>query len=395
VFEGNEIVIYRRTLIYGNYMTAYVDGVAYPIFNKSAAKVNGATHTILLADNGPHSLELYNNSGWLDFDAIEIKTAVPATKGAYQHDSPYVVVNGAWNTVTSDLHSEGSYVTTNQKYASTFLLFSGDRVTTYLTRGKNWGIVNVYLDGVLVDSVDLYLYDKVLHPTDEPFFEYDLANLEGGTHVLELRFERKKNRKGQMIVNFDAFTVNGYPVPRPGEHLLPTDTGGGGGGVEILPEFGCYEENNFTWWKYVGPSENSWFTQQALLEASGTPYGMYRRGRSNNAGDVYAEFAFKGTSFGFVYRKGEYGGYADIYLDGAYQGYIDMYAPADVWITTSPYEVLYEMSGLTDEKHVLRIVFTHSKNPDSHGYDIYVDRIELPAYSTDASCRPPIDPPTP
>jgi hypothetical protein len=382
VFEGNEIVIYRRTTVYGAFMTAFVDGVPYPINNKSATAVNGVTHTILLSNNGPHSLELYGNAGQLDFDAIEIKTAVPATKGAYQHDSPYVVLNGPWTTVTSDKHSEDAHVTTNLKYASAFFLFSGDRVTTYLTRGRNWGIVNVYLDGILVGRVDLYLYNLKLHPIDEPFFEYDLPNLEGGTHVLELRFEGKRNLLGKPIVNFDAFTVNGYPVPRPGEYMEPTAGGGGGGGPVVLPEVGCYEENS-SWWKFVGPSDWSWFGVQAIGQASG---GQYKRGRSNNAGDVYAEFAFKGTSFGLVYHKRAQGGIAEVYVDGVLMDNLDMYSADDVWITTDPYAVLYPVEGLPDGNHVVRVVFKHDKNPSSTGYDIYIDRIDLPVYSTEPSC---------
>jgi len=206
--------------------------------------------------------------------------------------------------------------------------------------------------------------------------------------VLELRFEGKKNKKGQLIVNVDAFTVNGYPVPRPGEHMEPSAGAGGGGGGEILPTVGCFEENS-TWWKFVGPSEFSWLGYQNHSASS----GQYRRGRSNNAGDVYAEFAFKGTSFGFVYHKGPLGGKAEVYIDGVNMPDLDMYSATDMWITTDPHDVLYAVEGLPDGKHVVRIVFKHDKNPASGGYDIYVDRFDLPAYSTDASCNPPIPAP--
>ncbi len=57
-FMGNEISFIYRTTSYGGLMTAYIDGIPYPIRTLTGTTVNGQKHTILLTSGGPHSLVL-------------------------------------------------------------------------------------------------------------------------------------------------------------------------------------------------------------------------------------------------------------------------------------------------------------------------------------------------
>ncbi|MBN2304092.1 MAG: hypothetical protein JXQ72_06440, partial [Anaerolineae bacterium] len=261
VFMGNEVTIYRRTSRVGKYMTAYIDGVAYPINNRTLVTKEMVPHTIPLTSNGPHSFELIADSGYVDLDGVEFKNTVPATFDSYQHDNTHVVVNDPdnfWLVKDSALHSEGSYIWTKTKYASVFLQFYGQRVTTYYTTGRLWGKMAFYLDGVRMDEIDLYAFDRRA-PADIPFVEYDLPNLPEGLHVLEVRFEGLR-RRGRPQANIDAFTVDGAPVPRPGEHTPPSEPDTGGDDIGDTPTEGCFEETHDEW---VRVPDIGWFRPSA------------------------------------------------------------------------------------------------------------------------------------
>lgn len=373
-FEGNVVTIYRQMWLDGRYMTAYIDGDPYPLNSKASVKANQIAHTILLPNTGPHSLELVLDSGKARFDAIEFRTIAPATYGAYQPDSLYVAINDSttWQVVPSDQHSGSSYLMTNDKYASAFLLFQGQRATVYMHTGVNWGIANIYVDGKLHGKADLYAPDP-----GKLFYAYDVNGLERGTHVLEVRFEGKKATKAKKAqINLDAFTVDGAPVPKPGDIPLPTDPTSGGGEGE-LPRTGCFEDANDNW-HYFGPTETTWFT----LFSAGASGGSVRRGLGDPGDALFAEFTFEAEGFALLYHKNPYGGYADLYVDGAFVDRLDMYAPVEQWLDSA----LYELSGLTPGTHTVRLMFTGEQNPESSGLNIYVDRLDLPAYQP--TCNP-------
>ncbi len=375
VFEGNAVTIYRQLWSYGRYMTAYIDGIPYPLNNKAADHAHQVAHTILLPNAGPHSLELVVDSGKARFDAIEFRHIVPAVYGAYQHDSLHVAVNDnrTWIKTVTGLHSGDSYVSTAEKYASMFLLFNGTRTTLYMHTGRDWGIASVYVDGKLHGEVSQYAPDP-----GELFFAYDVSGLKPANHVVEVRFEGKKASKARKRqINLDAFTVDGHPVPKPGDIPLPIEPPDSGGGDPDLPDVGCFEEGSDKW-TYVSPSETNWLT----MFSSSASGGMALHGRTDEEGAMYAEFTFNGEGFAFLYHKGQFGGMADIYLDGVFVERLDMYNEGNAWLD----EAKYEMMGLAPGVHTLRVVFTGQTNPLSSGPYIYIDRVDVPAYNP--ACNP-------
>ncbi len=377
VFQGNVVTIYRQLWSYGRYMTVYIDGVPYPLNNKASTTANQIAHTILLPNAGPHSLELVLDSGKARFDAIEFRHIVPATYGAYQHDSLHVAVNDSmtWVVTPSDQHSGGSYVWTAKKYASAFLLFNGTQATLYMRTGRDWGIASVYVDGRLHGEVDQYALDP-----GELFFAYNVGGLAPGDHVVEVRYEGKKATKAKKRqINLDAFTVDGHPVPKPGDIPLPKEPPDTGEEDPDEPEVGCFEDASEKW-EYVAPTETAWFT----LFSTGASGGSVRRGlgQPEDANAIFAEFTFNAEGFALLYHKGEYGGLADIYVDGEFRDRLDMYASSDLWLENA----LYEVTGLTPGTHTLRIVYTGEQNPLSSGPNVYIDRLDLPAYTP--SCNP-------
>ncbi len=380
-FEGNVVTIYRQKWSYGRYMTVYIDGDPYPIDSKADVKANQIAHTILLPNDGPHSLELVLDSGKVRFDAIEFRTIAPATYGAYQPDSsPYVAVNDSstWQVVTTDQHSGGSYLMTDDKYASAFLFFDGQRATVYMHTGRDWGMASIYVDGKLHGRANQYAPDP-----GELYVAYDVSGLERGRHVLEVRFERQKDKKARKYqFNLDAFTVNGAPLPKPGDIPLPSKPDGSGGGIE-LPKAGCFEDANDNW-KYFGTIETSWVT----LFPESASGGSVRKGSGKPGEAIFAEFTFEAEGFALLYHKNPFGGYADLYVDGVFEERLDMYDPDEngQWLENA----LYEMSGLPPGEHTLRVVFTGAANPESQALNIYVDRLDLPAYQPE--CNPDPNP---
>ena len=375
-FEGNVVTVYRQMWTYGRYMSVYIDGAPYPLNSKADVKANQIAHTILLPNTGPHSLELVLDSGKVRFDAIEFRTIAPATYGAYQPDSLYVAVNDSstWQVVPSEQHSGGSYLMTDDKYASAFLFFEGEQATVYMHTGRDWGIAHIYVDGKLHGQANQYAPDP-----GELYVAYDVSGLERGTHTLEVRFERQKDKKARKYqINLDAFTVDGAPLPKPGDIPLPTEPGDGGGDVE-LPQVGCFEDANDNW-QYFGPLETTWFT----MFPAGASGGSVRRGAGEVGQAIFAEFTFEAEGFALLYHKNPYGGYADLYLDGVFVEQLDMYDPDPdgQWLEGA----LYERSGLSSGTHTLRLMFTGEGNSESEGTNIYVDRIDLPAYTP--SCNP-------
>jgi hypothetical protein len=255
--------------------------------------------------------------------------------------------------VTVADHSGGAYAWTKKKFASAFLLFYGQRVTTYMTTGKDWGIVSFYLDGQLYEKVVQYAKGF-----DTPFYAYEITGLPAGNHVLEIRFEGERpGKKGEKRANFDVITVNGAPVPQPGDVEGPEPD---------APRFGCYEEDNDAW-TFIGP-DNAW-TLRTNTGASGDQY--YEATAWDN---VYAEFHFAAAGFDLLYHKDSTGGLADVYLDGTKVTTLDMNNGTSQWLEQARYT--YPDPLNPNVVHILRIVQAGSGKA-------YIDRLDLPSYDPD------------
>jgi len=61
--------------------------------------------------------------------------------------------------------------------------FAGTGVRWYSRRSMGTGNVEVYMDGALKDTVDLYK----AYPPEDDYLAFELANIPYGTHTLELR----------------------------------------------------------------------------------------------------------------------------------------------------------------------------------------------------------------
>ncbi|HEX5192254.1 MAG TPA: beta-galactosidase [Solirubrobacteraceae bacterium] len=93
---------------------------------------------------------------------------------------------------------------------------------------------------------------------------------------------------------------------------------------------------------------------------------------SDNAGDSLT-VKFTGTAISWIAPTANNHGIADVYLDGTQVATVDGYSAS-----TDFQQVEYQVSGLTDAAHTLKIVVSGSKNPASAGTYVSVDAIDVP-----------------
>ena len=356
-FTGNMITLYRYMWPFGAAAQIYIDGSPYSIFHRYAKREYQVPYTIVLPSSDQHQFELVIGTSATFLDAIEIGNIGPATYGAYQHDDPQIIVNSdiQWIVEPSVDHSAGSYLWTRERYANALVLFYGESIQLYSTQGRQWGMYSVYLDGEFIEEVDLYLKSA----TDVPFFKYEIDGLPKENHVLEFRFERRKNPKVSVApkANFDVITVGGADPPMPGDDPEPGTT---------IPRVGCFEESDSKWVLY-GAGDAWQFVEDPA--ASGD---LYLEGQPFP--NVMAEFMFQTVGFTLLYHTEGGAGKAIIELDGKVIDIVDM---ANVGFDSLTVETLDP-----NKLHVLRI-------KQGGGGSIFLDRIDLPGYnpSYDDNCR--------
>ncbi len=91
--------------------------------------------------------------------------------------------------------------------------------------------------------------------------------------------------------------------------------------------------------------------------------------RSSQAG-AKLTFRFNGTGASLAMGRGPACGIASIALDGVAAGSIDLYA-----MTEQLRGWMYHVRGLTDGQHTLEVTVSGTKNANSTGYEVSVDRI--------------------
>jgi hypothetical protein len=87
----------------------------------------------------------------------------------------------------------------------------------------------------------------------------------------------------------------------------------------------------------------------------------------------YAELSFKTSGIRWITRKNGYSGIADVYVDGVKKTSVDLYSS-----TTRTQQVAYEVTGLSETTHTLRIVRTGTKNAASSSANIMLDAFVAP-----------------
>ena len=345
--------------------------------------------------------------------------------GTYENDSPAVTLSGDWALKTSTQDSAGSFAQLGGTgYAQISFTTSG--IKWIARKSSSSGQADVYLDGVKVQTVDLYASATQYQQT-----VYEVSGLPETTHTLRIvRTGTKNTNSIGSSITLDAFIAPDiYPPSTPtGLTATPDSTG-------IRLTWTANTEPDLAGYRLYRANGSSWdnvadkITDTTYLNADlqpGTAYS-YRLVALDNAGNEsprtatvtsttavaavgagtyendspavtlsgdwalktstqdsagsfaqlggtgYAQISFTTSGIKWIARKSSSSGQADVYLDGVKVQTVDLYASA-----TQYQQTVYEVSGLPETTHTLRIVRTGTKNTNSIGSSITLDAFIAP-----------------
>ena len=93
---------------------------------------------------------------YVNLDAVQVAGTLVAVSRNEQTLSNFVYVPNPWTTFASASASGGSYARTTTAAATVTIKFNGMKFDYITTKGTTLGLVDVYLDGVLKTTVNLY-----------------------------------------------------------------------------------------------------------------------------------------------------------------------------------------------------------------------------------------------
>ncbi|TLM76850.1 MAG: hypothetical protein FDZ70_05985 [Actinobacteria bacterium] len=142
--------------------------------------------------SGPHVLTL--NVGVDELPEIDV-----------EQNDPAVVYSGTWSTLARSQFSGGSATYSEKGGSSASISFNGTGIDWISARTTSAGKAKVYLDEVLVATVDLYRSPNLFQQT-----VYSVSGLDNGPHTLRIVNAGGKNPSSSGIrVWVDRFHVTG------------------------------------------------------------------------------------------------------------------------------------------------------------------------------------------
>jgi len=244
-----------------------------------------------------------------------------------------VVYGGTWsssNSYAGAINRDEHWTTTTANFAQ--LTFTGTSVKWVGLKAPNQGRADVYVDGTLQATVDLYSATNQLQQV-----LFSQSGLSAGSHVIKVVVKGTKNASSSgYYINLDSFVYLPWsPLP--------------------------YYNNSNPAVSYGG----AWNSGAVVGADDGDL-------RWTTAAAAYAQLTFTGTAVSWYGMKAPNRGYADVYIDGVLVSTVDEYAPAN-----TIQSVLYSASGLSAGSHTIKIVQTGAKNPLSTGYYIDLDSFHV------------------
>ena len=235
---------------------------------------------------GTHSIKLTseNSSGNLSAtwsDSVQVSAPAPAVgTGIYDDTNAAWLYSGSWSVYTgAGPYNNGlHYTSTPGNYAE--ITFTGTNFILKYLQHTNRGKMDVYVDGVKVDTINQYgiiTWQK----------SWASANYTNGDHTV-----RFVNAGGGTYVDVDVIEIFGPPAP-------------------VIP--GIYDDAHPAW-SYNG----SWSVY--------TGAGPYNNGlHYTSTPGSYAEIPFTGTQFTLKYLQHTNRGKMDVYVDGIKVDTINQY----------------------------------------------------------------------
>ena len=166
-FEGARVVLSYTAYTNRGVMDIYIDGNKVNSLNQyNSTRVYQKTWISNALADGSHTLRLVHASGGVvDLDAIEILGATVLGTGKY--DATELEYTGTWTALdglSSDYYANTLHFSTAvSSYAE--IVFEGTQVELSYTGYTNRGVMDIYIDGNKVDSLNQYDGSRVYQKT--------------------------------------------------------------------------------------------------------------------------------------------------------------------------------------------------------------------------------------
>jgi GH25 family lysozyme M1 (1,4-beta-N-acetylmuramidase) len=155
-FQGGAVSLFTLSGPGLGKATVSIDGTQKTTINGYAASLRfGVEHRFDQLGSGEHTITIAA-TGTAGPRATGTRVGVDALRwGGTLHASPHAA-SSAWSTVTDASAGEGAYVWSDVAGASASLSFTGTGVTWITARGPGMGLAEIWVDGTLERTVDLY-----------------------------------------------------------------------------------------------------------------------------------------------------------------------------------------------------------------------------------------------
>jgi subtilisin family serine protease len=341
-FKGTGIKLISMTGSNYGLVDVYIDGVYFnqinlnsstSVYQKIVLDVKNLTfgdHSIKLVNNG---VKLNGTTGsWINIDAFEIITPAPSINKIEESDST-IKYNGTWGSASSTNYSGNSLKYSREAGASVEYNFKGSGISLISMTGSNYGLVDIYIDGVYFNQKNLNsstsLYQKTV---------LDVKNLTFGDHTIKIvnKGEKLNGTTGSWI-NIDALEIN-----------------------TVAPSIKKIEEYDPSF-KYHG----NWTTATSTNYSGGTL-------KYTKEAAASLEYTFTGNGIKWSVMNSKNYGIAELYIDGVLIQSVNLYAPSSNYQTN-----VFEKLDLSYGQHTIKIVNKGLKGAADGGIWINIDSLEI------------------
>ncbi|MCL4877924.1 MAG: sortase [Anaerolineae bacterium] len=261
----------------------------------------------------------------------------------YEMSHADIQLLGNWNPVVSEFVSGGSYIYSTNANAAVELVFEGEAIRFDYLQFWNFGIFEVYIDGVLVMSMDGYSPESRLGTSAEFI-------VQPGTHTLRIQNTGQTSEVSEgIVIALDAIDVK---TPAAAE-VTPT----------VTPE---PAEEGWTRYEMSHPSftfEGAWES----LESEFVSGGSYVYSEEE---DSAVTLEFTGDSIRVNYLKFFNFGIFEVYIDGERVATVDGYSVESQGAATDRFAV-------EPGTHTLQILNTGRSNAESSGIGVALDSVDV------------------
>ena len=303
--------------------------------------LSAGPHTVVIEVLGSANPFASNTSIQLDYADHGDGSLLP--DGAFEEDDARLLTSSGWTTTSYAGASGGSYL--NATTGTAWFPFAGDSFTLHAIAHSNAGKAQLFVDGVQLDTIDLF---EPVFPSAGVTRSFSYEGLGAGPHVLQ-------------IMNYQAqLSIDALSTPGSGPFIDPDPPIAGVTRFEADHPAIRYNGLPFT------HTASSW-VRVANITADRASAGEYIY--SASAGDSIS-FDFEGDWLGVGFATDRFGGQAEIAIDGKPVETVDLYSRFED--TASHY-----FRDLGAGPHIVTITVLGSSHPNASGTRVHLDFFDV------------------